>query len=256
MLLSQPTATGEAVAAELTEYLDLQDSTEMVTKAEVRQALRDGGLTISDRNLVYYTSLGLVPPAVRVGNRAGTYPQIVIEQLAWVIRSRERGLSLDAIKEVLPVWRWLVWGRTRNCIDLREFELAARRLEPSIEANYAIPNLVHDVITSCLCGECLQQIEWILKDGTSFRHTEANPLKLSFLLATVDQATGKPHLMAWTQLSFPGLGSPDPSQPTSITLGLPIGLDLPVSRPRERPSGRARGCGRRTTRQREVLPLG
>jgi DNA-binding transcriptional MerR regulator len=238
---------------ELVEYLDLQGSSDMVTKTELRQALRQVGLSISDRNMTYYTSLGLLPPPVRVGRRGGAYPEVVVEQLIWVIRSRDRGLSIEAIKELLPLWRWLIRARTRGCIDLRELELFARRHEAvSTEANLAIPSLVNDVITSCLCGDCLQQLEWILKDGTSFRHSEEKPLQLSFLMAMIDEDTGQAALVAWTQLSFPGFGHPDPGAPTSITLGLPVGVELGLAKG---PTPAGRRCSRQPRRQREVLPL-
>jgi DNA-binding transcriptional MerR regulator len=242
--------------AELTDYFELQVSTEMVTKTELRQGLRDQGLAISDRNLTYYSSIGLVPPAIRIGSRSAAYPRVVVEQLAWVVSSRKRGLSLDAIKELLPLWQSLVGGRTRGVVDLNEFELLARSTQLTTEANYAIPSLVSDVIT-CLCGECLQQINWVLKDHTTFHHTEAEPLKLSFLLGGLNEETGQPQLVAWTQLSFPGLGHPDPASPTSIVLGLPVGVQLPLSQtPKRKSSSSHRSCNRRTGRQREALPLG
>ncbi|PZS09686.1 MAG: hypothetical protein DLM70_01340 [Chloroflexi bacterium] len=241
-------------ATELSDYLDLQNSTELVTKTELRQGLRDQGLSISDRNLTYYTSVGIIPSAVRFGSRGGAYPRVVVEQLSWAIRARKRGLSIETIRELLPLWQWLVSGRTRGCIDLNEFELIARRATLSAEANYAIPTVVNEVIT-CLCGECLQQIEWILKDGSPFHHTPKEPLKLSFILGGLNEDSGMPELLAWTQLSFPGVGHPDPAAPTSITLGLPLGVDLPTQKARSKGSSRGRSCNRRTGRQVEALPL-
>lgn len=90
---------------ELAEYLEMQTSPAFVTKTELFRALRGMGLSISDRNLTYYTSLGLVPPAVRIGGRAGAYPELVVEQLGWVVRARARGQSLDSLKELLVLWR-------------------------------------------------------------------------------------------------------------------------------------------------------
>jgi hypothetical protein len=55
-------------------FLELQGSTEMVTKSELMERVRLLGSPISDRNLSYYGSIGLIPPAVRIGARGGAYP--------------------------------------------------------------------------------------------------------------------------------------------------------------------------------------
>jgi len=240
-------------ASELMEYLEMQDSTEMVTKTELRQALRGRGQTISDRNLTYYASIGLVPLAVRVGTRSGAYPRVVIEQLSWVIAARSRGLSIDAIKELLPLWRWLVSNRTRECIDLNEFELVARRDQLSDEANFAIPAMVTTVLE--LCPDCLSRVLWVLKDGTTQHHNEDTPLTLNFLHGALDD-DGRPRLVAWTQLTLPGIAGHDPDSPTSITLGLPMNVQLPPPTRRQRVASPAPACRVRRPRGcREALPL-
>lgn len=240
------------VAGDLTEYLEIQTTAEFVTKTELREALRQWGLPISERNLTYYASIGLVPTAIRVGSRGGAYPKVVIEQLAWVIRARNRGQSIESIKELLPLWRWIARSRNEGIIDLKEFELVARRPGLSQEANFAVPHLVSEILQ---CGDCLERIQWILKDGSPFYHRHTAPLTLSFIMGTINQETGQPELLAWTQLSFPGMGSPNPDDPTAITLGLPIGVDLP-GQSAQRNTNR-HGCRRRrpASRQKEALPL-
>lgn len=242
-----------AGTGELTDYLEMQEAPDFVTKTELRSALRERGLSLSDRNLTYYTSLGLVPSAVRVGGRTGAYPRVVIEQAAWVIHARDRGQSLDSIRDLLPLWRWLMRSRHARTVDLAELELVARRRNLSQEANYAIPYLMSEVF-QCLCTDCLHQIEWVLKDGTTFHHSADAPLLLSFVLASVNDETGKPEVLAWTQLQFSGLGHPDPGDPASITLGLPVGVSLSPSAARD--AARCRTSRRRPKRyQEEVLPL-
>lgn len=234
----------------------MQSDADFVTKTELRQALRDRGLPISDRNLTYYTSIGLAPAAVRIGGRAGAYPKVVIEQLAWVMRSRDRGQSIDSIKELLPLWRWLMRNRVEGRIDLNELELVARRPGLSAEANFAVPYLVSEVLL-CLCVDCLRAIEWVLKDGSPFHHGQETPLTLSFMLGTVNGETGLPELVAWSQLAFPGMGHPDPDDPMSITLGLPVGVRLsPAMNSGQSTRDRCGGPPRRTRiGQEEVLPL-
>lgn len=238
--------------AELSRYFDIQDSPDLVTKAQVLAGLRERGQSISGRNLTYYASVGLIPPAIRIGSRVGAYPEVVIDQLSWVITCRERGLSLEAIKELLPLWQWLVL-RSRDCVDLAEFELIARRGDLSEEANLAVP-LVVDAVVHSLCAECLQKITWILKDGTSRQHTEATPVTLSFILGRQDE-DGVARLVSWTQLTLPGIEEVDPASPVSITLGLPVGVELTITSPRQRQAASGRACRRRKRQQLEELPL-
>jgi len=243
--------------SELAEYLEMQDGPHFVTKTELRQALRQRGQTISDRNLTYYSSVGLIPPAIRIGGRVGAYPELVVEQLAWVIRARNRGQSIESIKELLPLWRWLMRNRHDRRIDLSELELVARQHELSQEANFAVPYLISEVLL-CLCPNCLQAIEWVLKDGNSFHHSPEDPLALSFILGAVNEETGTPEIAAWTQLALPGLGLLDPNGPTSITLGLPVGAHLNHSNVPWGSGQEPCGDSPRSSRssQKEVLPLG
>lgn len=243
-----------STTSELTEYLELQRSAEFVTKTELIDALRETGLSISTRNLTYYSSVGLIPAAIRIGGRAGAYPQVVVEQLAWVIRARERDQSIESIKELLPLWRWLMRSRLQGSVDLAELELVARQHCVSQEANFAVPYLISEVLLG-LCGDCLGAIEWTLKDGSVVRHSSESPVTLSFILGAVNEETGRAEVMAWTQLTLPGIGHPGVDDPSSITLGLPVGVafDTPVGRG---PSSATR-CSPRPTlsTDQEVLPL-
>lgn len=207
------------------EYFDLQGSTEMVTKTELIQYIRDCGEQISDRNITYYSSMGLIPSAVRIGSRGGAYPRVVCELLRWVIRSRGYGLSIEAIKELMPLWEMLVRARRNGCIDLTELEYVAREHVSLQEANRVVPLLVSDLVTD-LCECCRQKMLWVLKDGTTVLSTEQDALTLSFVLAELDPVTGKGREVAWTQLRLPGIADIDADDPKTIVLGIPNGVRL------------------------------
>jgi len=244
--------------AELSEYIELQGSTEFLTKTELRQALREDGLSLSDRNITYYTSMGLIPSAIRVGGRAGAYPAVVAEQLGWVIRARARGQSIEAIRELVPMWRWLMRHRNEGHVDLAAFERLAREHDLSQEANFAVPYLVSEVM-QCICGDCFQGIEWVLKDGSTLHHSAATPLTLTFVIGGVNEESGIAEPLAWTQLAFPEMGLPDTDDPACITLGVPIGSRIlpPSSDMSPRIRNRCTPRRSRATRddEREALPL-
>jgi hypothetical protein len=207
------------------ELLELQGSTDLVTKSELKKYVRQQGGQISDRNITYYASVRLIPPAVRIGARGGAYPKVVGELLSWVVRSRDWGLSIEAIRELIPLWRLLMQGRRSGCIDLAEFEYVARANVTLAEANRAVPFLISDLITS-LCDDCRRKISWLLKDGTMFDASGTEPMTLSFILAELDPNTGDGREIAWTQLQLPGIGSPNADDPTTIVLGVPNGVCL------------------------------
>lgn len=243
-----------STTGELTEYLELQRSAEFVTKTELIEALRESGLSISSRNLTYYSSVGLIPAAIRIGGRAGAYPQVVVEQLAWVIKARDRDQSIDSIKELLPLWRWLMRSRLQGSVDLAELELVARQHCASQEANFAVPYLISEVLLG-LCGECLGAIEWTLKDGSVVRHSSDSPVTLSFILGAVNEDTGRAEVMAWTQLSLPGIGHPGVDDPASITLGLPVGVFFDSQVEPGQSSSQRCGPRRSSPTHQEALPL-
>lgn len=197
----------------------------MVTKTELTQYVRDHGEQISDRNITYYSSMGLIPSAVRIGSRGGAYPKIVGELLRWVIRCRGKGLSIEAIKELLPLWELLVRGRRNGCIDIAEMEYVARENVTLQEANWIVPLLFNDLISG-LCQTCRQKILWVLKDGSTVISTDHDPLTLSFVLAEIDPATGQGREVAWTQLRLPGIADVDVDDPRTIVLGIPNGIPL------------------------------
>lgn len=232
----------------LVEYIELQGSTDMVTKSELVQGIRDRGQSISPRNIAYYTSAGLIPPAVRVGSRGGVYPAIVVEQLSWVIAARAAEVSMDAIRELLPMWRLLVRSRREGRVALAEIELVARRHDLSLEANYRVPYLFEEVFRCC--GECLSTIEWLLKDGSSVHHADDMPLTIGFVLGKLNEESGRGEMVAWTQMTLPNIGTPDFSSPTTITLGIPLGVEIDERPPRHRPAR-----SRPRPRQEETLPL-
>lgn len=201
--------------------MELQRSTDLMTKTEVMEATRSLGLSISDRTITYYMSEQILPKAVRVGSRAGAYPKIVVELLSWVLRARERDIAVDSIRELLPVWEFLVRSRNDGEVALSELEYVARERVSSSEANYAVPWLVRQVFG---CPRCAGEVEWILKDNKRVVH--ADGMSVTFHLAALDEDNpcfATP--VDWIQLPLPGF-APDLSAPDAVILGVPNGVTV------------------------------
>jgi hypothetical protein len=64
---------------------------------------------------------------MRAGSRSGVYPAIVIELMIWLLAMRKAGASIEALRELLPVLKFLVRSRTNHVLDLVEFEMVARQ---------------------------------------------------------------------------------------------------------------------------------
>lgn len=244
--------TGLTTAA----LLELQGSDRTITPTSVLDGLRERGRRVSKRTLSFWQEQGLLPPALRVGARGGVYPEITEDLIDWIAECRDRGVKVEVIRELLPMWQHLMRAQISGMVDVGSIEHHARRMGLSREANYQVPVLVN-FLTSGVCPDCLAELDWILKDG-SVRNARDGDLQLGFLIAQLDPAGGEPEFIAWTQLTLPGLDmAPDLDDPALIVLGLPVNVALRGRRTGTRnPRGGRRGrrCARRPIGQ-EVLTL-
>jgi DNA-binding transcriptional MerR regulator len=208
------------------EYLELQGSPEMVTKSELLEHVRKFGGPVSDRQLTFYASEQLVPKSVRVGSRAGAYPAVVKDLVVWIVRSRQRGLSVEAIKELVPVWKFLARSTRSKRLDLAELEYVSRQAVRSPEAVFALPDLVLETLANDLCPRCLADLVFVLKDGAECRHSDDEPMKLGFLLCGTDDDGGDVRRLASVHAELPTLGDPV-GAPDTVILGVPVGVDVP-----------------------------
>lgn len=216
------------------EYLQLQGSDpELVTKSELLHAVRQRGYSVGDRQLSFYISEGLVPKSVRVGSRAGAYPRIVIELLTWILRAKEGGLSVEAIRELLPVWKYLIRARNDRRIDLNELEYIAREHVQTIEGSYAIPPVVAYMLIGTMCTECSQDILLVLKNGD--KQSICDPkTTIGFAIARRgdDEASETaPTWIARTRIALVDGFNGIPQDPTTVILGLRPNEKLPPDPP-------------------------
>jgi DNA-binding transcriptional MerR regulator len=239
--------------------LELQESDRTVTPTAALEELRARGRKVTKRTLSFWQEQGLLPPALRVGARGGVYPEIVEELIDWIAECRDRGVKVDVIRELLPMWRYLMAAQSTGVVELAAVEHHARRSGLSREANYLVPILV-TYLTAGLCSDCRCDVDWHFKDG-SVRNAASGPINLGFLIAELDPAGGEPQFIAWTQLTLPGIDTtPDLEDPALIVLGLPVGIALrgtrtPAGGTTRRTSRRGPRCSRRARKQQEVLTL-
>jgi DNA-binding transcriptional MerR regulator len=212
------------------EYLQLQiGRTDLVTKSELIAHVRDAGYSLSDRQLTFYTTEGLVPRSVRVGSRAGAYPSIVVELMLWIIGARDAGVPLEVLRELLPVWKFLVRARNEHELNLSELEYVARQHVTSIEGSFVIPLLITEVIKQHSCVECLGKVSLVLKDGSRkfLRDGEAT---IGFAIArTPDEdadTDGHPRWVASTRITL-AVTMDHSSNPSTVILGLKPNAALP-----------------------------
>lgn len=215
-----------------TELFEIQGTDESVTPTDAIAQVRLNGRRLSRRTVGFWQEAGLLPAAMRVGARGGVYPFIVVSLLDWIASSRDQGMKIETIRELVPVWAHLARCQGRQHVDLAVFEREVRGLGLSLEANYHVPGLVHHVMSG-LCPDCLREVKWCLKDGSVVHHSEDEAVRLSFVIGEVDPESGRGHLIAWTQLTLPGIGEvPDLDDPSLVILGLPnnIEVDRPCAR--------------------------
>jgi DNA-binding transcriptional MerR regulator len=220
--------------SEFLEFLQLGGGEpRLVTKSELLAEVRERGFPISDRQLTFYVSEGLLPRSVRVGSRAGAYPSLVVDLLTWILRFREMGVPIEAIKELLPVWKSLIRARNEGRLDLAEFEYVVRQQLESFEAILAVPTLLTDVVMG-LCPDCRRDLVVVAKDGRELPLT-APETTIGF--AAVRRRTdesGASSLAWWGYRRITLAGPPDDyaADPTTVVLGV---------RPNEAPPRREPG---------------
>jgi DNA-binding transcriptional MerR regulator len=247
-----------------TDLLEIQDTEDTITPTELAELLREHGRAVSRRTLSFWQGEGLIPAALRVGARGGVYPYAVVDLAVFIADARDRGCSVDTIRELLPLWRYLIAAEANGHVELAELERRARALNLSREASYQVPFLVEHSM-SRLCDDCRAALQWELKNGAIA--DTSNGLRLSFVLGELNASDGLGDIVAWTQLSLPGIGSqPDLDDPSLVVLGIPNGTemrrtccDAAATARRLRPprrSCRVRTVRSKTTaRRKEVLPV-
>lgn len=213
------------------EYLQLQGGEpDLVTKSELMAKVRAQGYSVSDRQLTFYVSEGLVPRSVRVGSRAGAYPAIVVDLLTWILRARDGGVPIEALKELLPVWKFLVRARSHRVLDLGELEYVARQHVSSTEALVNVARLVIDVMSG-YCSKCRSDITIVKKDGAKMLMGDPTSTVGFAIARHFDDGESEP-TPRWFATSRVSLAHPDhpASDPTTVIIGLKPNEALPPDR--------------------------
>lgn len=207
---------------EFLEYLELQGNTDMVTKSELLEAARARGVRISGRQLTTWITEGLVPKSARIGSRSGAFPAIVIEVVDFVASARNRGLAVESVRELLPVYRFLYQSARAQRLDLSELQLIARNHIRRPDAIFSLPWVVQWVLPCPACDqEGVSELNIVFKDGSEHCANEPQPLALGFLVKSDDAEECK--TVAWMRVDFTAVDAEDPS---AIVLTLPpIGGD-------------------------------
>ena len=213
------------------EYLELQGGkADLLTKSELLHEVRAAGYKLSDRQLTFYVSEGLVPRSVRAGSRAGVYPAIVVQLISWLLQMRDEGVSIESLRELLPVWKFLISARSENVFDLGEFEYVARQHVSSMEAMIAVPRVVTHVMVRRCCATCRENIGLVDKAGR--RTTLSDPsatvgFAIARLLQTDDASEPQPVWFRSTRITLAAIDSPS-TDPTTVILGRKLGESLPA----------------------------
>jgi DNA-binding transcriptional MerR regulator len=215
------------------EYLELQCGTRLVTKSELLSQVRDAGFQLSNRQLTFYTSQELIPHSVRAGSRAGVYPEIVVELMIWLLYMRRGGVSIEALRELLPVWKFLIKARSSMSLDLTELEYIARQHVSSDDALSAVPIVVSTVLRGSICDCCRGEMTLIDRDGNKSLINESTTVGFMIASPTHTEDSDEPvdTWMARTRISLATLPRPQSGDPNTVRLGRKPNAALPPDEP-------------------------
>ncbi len=204
------------------DLLELQGDLQMITKSELLENVRKRGGSISDRQLTSYVTEGLLPKSARIGSRSGAYPKIVERLVLFVTQARRRGLSVQGVKELLPVWRLLESSRLTGELQLDALEYVAREHAVSAEAAYSVPWMINAVLPCPSCDpERFQAMKFVKKDGELME----KPVTIGFVLAHQNSATGDVERLSSMRIAMPMRCEGEYTD--SVVLGIPNGVELP-----------------------------
>lgn len=211
---------------EFLEYVALQDSSAMVTKDELLEKVNSKGADVSPRQLTTFVGAGLVPRSTRIGSQAGVYPKIVVELVIAISRARSAGVSVEALRELVPVWKCLMRARRDRRLDLSDFEKVVRENVRSIEAAYAVAWVFQYWVPLMLLGmnSNATRLEIIDKKGNRLSHTFDNRVSIGFVVAETDGDDIQHRNSMRVMLPI----EDERNLPTTIIAGIPNGIDPPA----------------------------
>lgn len=226
-----PSSSFAVEGNEFLEFLDYLKEPELLTKSELLDHVRREGLRVSERQLVTYITEGIIPKSVRVGARAGVFPAAVAMMLEWVVRTRDRGVTVEGVKELVPLWKYAARANRRHEFDFGEFELMARATLSLPDAMYAAPSVIYSTL---YCPHCLDGMKFTLKDGSVVEHTSEHPVSMGFQIADIDHNAEPEKVYRWDvgRMTLPVKMNTDDTN--LIVMGVPVDYAMP---PRDEPEG-------------------
>lgn len=101
---------------------------------------------VSAKMIRYYEQNGLIPPASRAASGYRTYLAQDVHMLRFVRRARDMGFSVNAIGELLSLWR----DRSRQSADVKQLVLAhVESLRQKISEMEDMANTLEDLAANC-----------------------------------------------------------------------------------------------------------
>ena len=110
----------------------------------IGEAARVSG--VSAKMIRYYESIDLIPEASRTGAGYRSYGETEVQMLRFVRRARDLGFPVDAIRELLALWR----DRSRQSSDVKQLALAhVEDLERRIAETQAMVDTLRHLARAC-----------------------------------------------------------------------------------------------------------
>lgn len=203
---------------EFADLLRLQGNLELVSKEAMLRSVREHGVEISERQLTTFVTAGLVPKSARMGSKSGVYPAIVVELLTWIGEARERNLSFEAIRALIPIWKAVKAATASGELDLAMIEQLAVPGHLPIEAAYALPGVLQAALPCPSCEtDKLRLLTLVGTDGVRHIVADKDTISIGFAIFRphVDGPDECADVIARRSIT---LLPPDPLSPLTVRL--------------------------------------
>lgn len=106
----------------LMDLFKIQGHMRTVDRADLRVYANRRGAHLTDRQITSLITEKVFPASAQFGGKGGVWPEICVELLAFIGVQRRANTSIDALRQLVPLWVYFERCRRADALDLDELQ--------------------------------------------------------------------------------------------------------------------------------------